>query len=241
MPARRLDIASVIERLFGVYAAQFTLIFPAAVLLFLPVAVIAGLLGRSGLGPQLVLQVVSAIATYWLQGMIVQAVRDIQDGRRDFTLGGLFASVTPVLGSLILAGVLASIGVTVGLVLLLVPGLVLLTWWAVLAPVIVIERRPALEAFGRSRELVRGNGWQVFGVVVIVFLIQVLASIVLGAVFSAATSDIGSALSVLVAGALIAPISAIAASLIYLDLSAVAAEDRAVASAAWPGAAPPAT
>ena len=38
---RRLDTASIFERLFAVYAAQFTLIVPAAVLVFLPVAVLS--------------------------------------------------------------------------------------------------------------------------------------------------------------------------------------------------------
>ena len=52
---------------------------------------------------------------------------------------------------LLVAGLLAGICIALGFVLLIVPGLVLLTIWAVIAPVIVIERTGALEAFGRSR------------------------------------------------------------------------------------------
>ena len=58
----------------------------------------------------------------------------------------------------------------IGLVLLVVPGLFLITIWAVIAPVIVLERAGVFESFGRSRHLVKGNGWQVFGVLVILFL-----------------------------------------------------------------------
>ena len=57
--------------------------------------------------------------------------------------------------------------------LLIVPGLFLLTIWAVTAPAIVVERRGAIEAFGRSHELVRGEGWTVFGAIVVAFLILI--------------------------------------------------------------------
>jgi hypothetical protein len=232
MPPRPLDPSSVFRRLFAVYGAQFTLIVPAALLVFIPVAAINALVQPDDLGLRFLSLVVSAVATYWLQGMVVEAVRDIQDGRRDFSIGALFRSVTPVLGSLILAGILASIATTIGLFLLLVPGLILLTWWAVIAPVIVIERRPALEAFGRSRELVRGNGWTVFAIVVVVFLLQGLASILLSAALSGADSQVGAALAALISGALIAPLAAIVAALVYLDLSEGRRGDPAVPAAA---------
>ena len=232
MPPRSLDPGSIFGRAFAVYGAQLGLILPAALLVFLPVAAINAVVQPTAVGLRLLSLVVSAIATYWLQGMVVEAVRDIQDGRRDFTLGGLFASVTPVLGSLILAGVLASIATTIGLILLIVPGLVLLTWWAVLAPVIVIERRPALEAFGRSRDLVRGNGWTVFAIVVVVFLLQGLGSILLASVLSGLDDQVGAALAALISGALIAPVSAIVAALLYLDLSGAQPAPAAVSAAA---------
>ena len=62
------------------------------------------------------------------------------------------------------------LGILVGFILLIVPGLFLLTIWAVVAPVTVLERPGIFAAFGRSRELVRGHGWTVFGALVLVFL-----------------------------------------------------------------------
>lgn len=215
---RRLDTAAIFERLFQVYGAQFTLIVPAALIVFAPVALLVAIIEPNSAGAQAVTQLISLIATVWLQGMVIEAVSDIQDGRRDFTIPGLFASVMPMLGSLILVGVLAGLGILVGLVLFIVPGLVLLTWWAVVAPVVVLERRPALEAFGRSRELVRGNGWRVFGVIVVVFLIQAVLSSLLVLLFGGGDSRVGAGLGTLVSNAISAPISAIAASLVYLEL-----------------------
>ena len=56
-------------------------------------------------------------------------------------------------------------------VLVIAPGLYLITIWAVIVPVIVIERSGALAAFGRSRQLVRGRGLHVFATLVLVYVI----------------------------------------------------------------------
>ena len=102
--------------------------------------------------------VVTMIATTLYQGVVVSLVRDVQDGRRDASMGGLVNEAMPFLWPLIGAGILSGIGIGIGFILLIVPGLILLTIWAVIAPAIVVENRGVFEAFGRSRELVRGNG-----------------------------------------------------------------------------------
>ncbi len=219
---QKLDTARVFERIFGIYRQQFTLLIPAALVLFLPVALISGLLYASAVGPvELILLVaLGAVVGVWFQGMVVEAALDILDGRRDHTVGTLLRSVTPVLGPLVLAGILAGLATGIAM-LLIVPGLYLLTIWAVLAPVIVIERRPAMEAFGRSRELVRGHGWQVFGVVVVVYLLQVLTSLVLRTVAdSAGDSFVTYAVAELLVRLLIAPLSALAAAVLFFELRA---------------------
>jgi hypothetical protein len=50
----------------------------------------------------------------------------------------------------------------------------------VVAPVTVLERPGVWGAFGRSRELVSGNGWNVFGVIVLVFLVIAVVSLAAG-------------------------------------------------------------
>ena len=46
-----------------------------------------------------------------IEGMVVQLVRDVQDGRRDNTVGELFSSVSPVLLPLIAVSILAGLGI----------------------------------------------------------------------------------------------------------------------------------
>jgi len=59
----------------------------------------------------------------------------LPDGRRDSTPRELLNAATPVLWKLILVGLVAGIGVVVGLILFVVPGLILFTVWFVAAPV----------------------------------------------------------------------------------------------------------
>ncbi|MEA2456651.1 MAG: hypothetical protein QOI45_2913, partial [Thermoleophilaceae bacterium] len=169
----KLDTARVFERIFTIYREQFTLLIPAALVLFLPVAILNGILATSG-GVVIALAsaAIALIATYWFQGMVVEAVVDILDGRRDHTVGSLFSSASPFIGRLIGAGILATIIVIIGFVLIVVPGLIALTFLALVAPAVVIDRLGVTDALRRSRELVRGDAWRVFGVIVVLFLLQ---------------------------------------------------------------------
>jgi hypothetical protein len=194
---------------------------------FVPVAVLSGIVygGDIGVLGGLLVAAAATIATYWFQGMVVEAARDILDGRRDHSVGSLVRSATPVIGSLIIAGILAGIAVGIGLILLIVPGLFLLTIWAVIAPVIVIERTGALGSFGRSSELTKGNRWQVFGVIVVLFILQfVVTALIQALADSAADSFAGYAIADLIVRLLIAPLSAIAAAVLYFELTAIRGE-----------------
>lgn len=218
---QKLDVARVFERIFQIYKDQFTLLIPAALVVFVPVAIISGLIyaGDVGVLGALLVAALATIATYWFQGMVVEAAEDILDGRRDHTVGSLLRSVTPVLGALIVVGILAGIAIGIGLLLLIVPGLFLLTIWAVLAPVVVLEKKSAFEAFGRSRELVKGHGWQVFGVIVVLFLLQFIVSAVIQAIANGVSDSFAAfAVSDLIVRLLVAPLSALAAAVLYFEL-----------------------
>ena len=220
----KLDTARVFERIFSFYGSQFTLLIPAALVLFIPVAIVVALLLSGGGALALLLSVaVSAIASYWYQGMVVEATRDILDGRRDHTLGSLFRSATPFIGPLVAVGILAGIAIAIGFVLLIVPGLILLTIWAVIVPAIVIERIGVFDSFGRSRELVRGNGWGVFGVIIVLFLLNIVLSGIVNAIVGGASDDsfAGYAIAELVVSVLVVPISGIAATVLYMELRRV--------------------
>jgi MFS family permease len=102
--------------------------------------------------------------------LVYGTVQDLQ-GRR-VGLGAIvtrgFASVLPVIG----AAILMTLGLMVGFLLIIVPGLILLTMWWVTVPVIVVEHASITDAFGRSRELTAGRRWAIFGLFLLYIIIQ---------------------------------------------------------------------
>jgi Uncharacterised protein family (UPF0259) len=226
----RIDVGGVIRKVLDIYVDQAPVLMPAAAGVFVFTGILSTVLLRASSGLALVATLISLIATTLFTGMVVELVADVQDGRRDATPGQLLRAAWPVFGSLILVAFIANIGIVIGFVLLIVPGLILLTIWSVAAPVVVLERPPGLGALARSRELVRGNGWQAFGVI---FILTVLIAIVSGAIELGAESA-GTAAGIVVRvvlGVLTAPLAALAAAVLYFELLAVHGE-KAPASTA---------
>ncbi|HEX7245045.1 MAG TPA: hypothetical protein VF245_05705 [Solirubrobacterales bacterium] len=215
---RKLDVGGTLTRIFQTYGDQAGVLLPVAFCLYLVVAVVNALLAGSLVLFPLTFAV-SVVAATLYQGMVVGLVKDVQDGRRDSSVGDLIDATWPVVLPLIGAGLLAGIGIGIGMILLVVPGLFLLTIWAVIAPAIVVEHRGVIEAFGRSRELVRGNGWQVFGVLFVIFVIVAAVGVVLGAIAAGIADGVGGRIVAnLIASTITAPIGALAAATIYFAL-----------------------
>jgi hypothetical protein len=213
MSEQKLDTAAVFERIFAIYRAQAGVLLPAALIIFL---VPAALVVTDSIWLQLA---ASFIVTVYYQGMVVQAVRDIQDEVRDLRLGRLFRSVMPALSQLLWTAILVLLGVFAGTLAFIVPGLVLATQWSVSVPVVVCEVRNAPQALGRSRQLVRGHGWRVFSVLLVTVLLLFIAQSFLGAAVSSVSgSDVAFAVAVLVSNTLTAPLLALASAVLYLEL-----------------------
>ena len=81
------------------------------------------------------------------------------------------------LPGLVLANIAASVGILIGLALLIVPGLLLAARWSAVGPLIVLDREGPFKAFETSNALVRGRTWPVVGTLVVLFLaISVVAA-----------------------------------------------------------------
>lgn len=215
---RKLDVDDTLSEVFSIYRDQAGVLIPVAFWIFLLVAIANGLTEDDFALSLLVSLVTIAVSTLY-QGMVVGLVKDLRDGRRDHSVGELIGSVSPVLLTLIGASLVTAVGIGFGFLLLLVPGLYLLTIWAVIAPVIVIERRGVFEGLGRSRQLVRGDGWRVFWVVAITALIAIFAALVLMLIAGAvANGPLVLIVSTALASAFVAPIQALVASVLYFRL-----------------------
>jgi len=174
---------------------------------------------------------VGIAGAFWLQGTLIEAVRDVRDGRADLSVGATFERVFPVLNRIVIAGILLGFAIGVGFLLLIVPGLVVLTLWIFVIPAIVLENRGIGEAFGRSRELVRGNGWNVFGVIVLTFVLLLGVSLVLRLILSPLDDWLASLIQQVVANTLVAPFAIIVWTLSYYRLRARESPAEAPAAA----------
>ena len=203
------------------YRAHAAHLLAIAFLIYLVAAIIAAILGLIGVFGALLGSIVVFVALFLVQASLVKAVQDIRDGTADLSIGQTMQAATPSLGAVIGAGVLAGIAITIGLILLIAPGLFLITIWAVIVPAIVIERAGVFASFGRSQQLVRGYGWQVFGTLVLLWLILLVVDIILGLIFSPLhSSALRSGISTVISGTLIAPYIALVVTLMYYRLTA---------------------
>ncbi|MGA8927277.1 MAG: hypothetical protein WB462_13740 [Solirubrobacterales bacterium] len=214
----RIEPGRVIGEAFETYQSQAGPLLGGALIVVGIAGVIEGILAITGSFILVLLGVLIGLAASFLYtGYVVKLVQDVRDGRRDFTVGELFSHAAPFVGTLVLNGILAGIAIAIGFVLIIVPGLILLTIWAVIAPSIVVEDRGVFEAFGRSRDLVRGHGWQVFGAVVLAFLIVFVVGLV-ASIVGAAIGNVGQVVLQTAASVATAPVAALVSSILFFDL-----------------------
>ncbi len=77
-------------------------------------------------------------------------------------------------------GIIVGIGVVLGLILLIVPGIILLLMLSVAAPAVVVERDGVFAALRRSAELTKGARWKILGLFLVVVAGYWLISLILG-------------------------------------------------------------
>jgi len=219
-PASRISVGEVVSETFRVYRENAGALLGSAVAVFIIVGVLAALLEATDAVIFILLASVVRIAGDTLyMGFVVELVHDVRDGRRDHAVGDLFSAAAPVILPLIAFAILYAIGVMVGLILLIVPGLILLTFWSVGAPAMVVERIGPIAAFRRSWRLVSGDAWSVFGVVFVTALIVLGIGLLLAAIATPiGDGEIATYVASIVASAITAPVFALAASIMYFDL-----------------------
>jgi hypothetical protein len=127
-------------------------------------------------------------------------------------------------GALLAASILVFLVEAVGVLLCIVPGLLAFALYTAVTPAVMIEELGPIEAMRRSWRLMRPRMWPVLGIALLARLIAAVLGNMLGGIPSVAATviggsfawlfvAIGSILSALVSG----PIVAIVATLLYFD------------------------
>ena len=157
----------------------------------------------------------------------VRALGDAVAGAQP-SVGASIAEMARRLPALIVLYVVRGLGVAIGIILLIVPGVWLAGSWSVSAPALVLEGAGPGHALRRSAGLVRGRWWPVVAVVIVsdlvVAIVTGVVQALIGAVdgFSAnpslAPAVIAAAVGATIAALLIQPFNAAVRTVLYLDL-----------------------
>lgn len=211
--------SGIIGEAIQLYKDHWKHLATIAVLVYLVIGLLSlALTAALGIFGVFIAAALSIVGVFWLQGALVRAVEDVRDGRVDLSIGETFERVKPDIGRIAGAGILAGLGIALGFLLLIVPGLYLITIWSVIIPVIVLEGRGISEAFSRSRELVTGHGWNVFGVIILAWLVLLVAGILIALITAPFGDTLGAFLADLISGAVTGPFVALVWTLIYYRL-----------------------
>jgi hypothetical protein len=175
-PAIRVgDVLGTSARLYLSRIGPFTVL---ALVAFAPLFIVSLLLSKSGsLG--LLYNIVQVVCTSLADAAILFGVVQVLRGR-DFTFTESMnigvGRLGPVVGLSFAVGILAGLGA----ILLIIPGLIVMTMFAVAIPVCVVERLGVGDSMRRSAFLTKGNRWRVFGIVILVFVATVIIAGIVG-------------------------------------------------------------
>jgi hypothetical protein len=177
-------ISEVLGDALAVYQRLWRRSVVVAGLVFAVVSLADALAARSSTAATTLVSVILALVGGLLvQGALVEVVRDLHEGREPGPVGAYYASTRDRLGTLLGASLLYGVGVAVGFLLLIVPGLIAVARWSLIVPLVMIERLSVGEAFARSRTLVKGQTGRVLVLVVLASVITVLVGVAVQSAF----------------------------------------------------------
>ena len=248
---RPLSVGETLDAVFTIYRSNFATLITIAAVILVPILLISGLLQLGFVNDMivdveslesgnvtdfgdlfdagavfggLILSLFNWAASALASGAMVKAVADTYLGTEPTWQESIRFAFTR-LGPLMIGSFLFALGVGLGLILLIIPGIILAVSWSVFAPAIVVEGESATGSLGRSWRLMGGRRWPVFGTYVVLYLILAVVGAILGLILGgilAAGSDgafnFGNIVINIGSNVLTAPLLAIATTVIYFDL-----------------------
>lgn len=177
---RPFGVGPVLGAAFGLFFGRFAFYFPLALIAFVP-AIIAFLIappfdpgapsGVSEVGLA-VTSILSLFCAGLLAAFATYAVVMEAKGHR-VSWGATLSAATPRIGAVIVASLVVAVIVAVCTLLLVIPGLIAATILWVVIPVVVVERMGPFQSLSRSAALTKGNRWSIFGVIVVLAIINI--------------------------------------------------------------------
>jgi hypothetical protein len=129
--------------------------------------------GQVSVAGSLAAIVLNVLANLVTVGALVECLLNSHVGR-DSSWSTSLRFALPRLGSLLWLSILTTIGLVIGFVLVVIPGIYLYVCWCIAVPVLMFEGKTGTNALGRSRQLVKGRWWATFGALLVSFVLIVI-------------------------------------------------------------------
>jgi hypothetical protein len=224
VPARTsaFRVGDVLGRSFELFGRQFAPFFGLTLVAYIPTFILALLAGPrdaaldfvafvSGIAAMVCSVLASAAVTYG----VVQELRG-----RSFTFSESLAVAArrflPMIGVALCYGFLVGIG----FVLLIVPGIILGCMYYVAPQACLLERTGVFASLSRSAALTKGHRWQIFGILLVVFLTSAIVTFLLGLILSGAGATVTALVGALWQ-ALVGAFGAVLGGVLYFQLRSV--------------------
>ncbi len=199
--AGRFSTGGVISKAFSIYFQNIVTFVPLSLIAFLPVWIGLLVLGDDAAGGPdgtgggaWVLMALGLLSGYWLQAALVYGTISTMRGRSP-GMGETFSKSLGALAAVVVLGIVISILVGIGFVLIIVPGVILMVMFFVAIPAAVVERGGIGASLTRSRELTAGHRWGILALIIVMGILMVLAALVIGMVFGVGAAAAGEAIS----------------------------------------------
>jgi hypothetical protein len=153
-----------------------------------------------------------------IAALYAHAIIDVSKGRRP-ALSPVVLYGLRVLPLVIIAQIIGYVGIAIGAVFFIVPGIVLGLRWCVLALAIAVEHRGILGAFSRSGRLAAGHYWHILGLTLAVESVVLVAALGVHFITEGGSSGVVVALEVVVQ-TVMASYVALVLTMLYFDLCA---------------------
>ena len=183
------QIGRVVGRTFSVFGRNLVTFLTVSAVIMLPVIAISLYNGTpnyivAGTAKGFLFGALAVIlqlgCTYVLQAALVQgSITDLNGERPE--LGGALSTGFALALPVFIIAMLSLLGMGLGFVLLVVPGIIVAVGWSVVVPVRVVERTGVKETFSRSWDLTKGHRWKIFWLVVMYAIVSYLCALLVAA------------------------------------------------------------
>jgi uncharacterized membrane protein len=225
---REFRIGPIFTRSWSIYAANFLIFTLVAIVTVLPHQLGGDPQTTGGAAQTFVALIVGWILQFIGQAVILYGAFQAMRGRPVVVGDALRRGLSRFL-SLLAISILVGLGVGIGFMLLIVPGIILALRWAVAVPACVVENLGPIDSLRRSAQLTQGHRWKIFGMGVLILVLFIIAIVIIGALVGMGVvvvpQGVGRGLLAAIVGVIVTGIVTayfnVVAAMIYHDLRTV--------------------